>query len=159
MINFPAFFSIALQSYSFNPHNIQLYLSTQSIGGRLETWLNIGSDTALSDLTGSSAYQSTPPDEVMAVKSLLKTPIDRADNFGARLRTYIVPSISGRCTFYVASDDSSELWLSMDDTAANKVKIASVNGWTSPEQWTTYTSQKSAQVLLTAGNSYFLEAL
>ena len=113
----------------------------------------------MSDLTGNLAYQNNPPDEVIIIEDPLQTPTDRAKNFGARLRTYIVPTISGRYTFYVASDDSSELWLSTDDTEANKVLIASVNGWTSPMQWTKFPTQTSPDILMAAGTTYFLEAL
>jgi hypothetical protein len=127
-------------------------------GARLETWTGI-SGTDVSLLTGSVAYQSGIPDETAKIQSLLKTPIDRADNFGARLTTYLTPLATGNYTFWVASDDSSELWLSTDENPMNKVLIAKVTGWTSPDQFTKYSSQKSSLVSLTAGSTYYLEGL
>ena len=126
-------------------------------GALLETWLGIGG-TSVSDLTSNVAYQS-PPNEVIDILGSLATPVDRADNFGARLRTYLMPPATGTYTFYVASDDSSELWLSIDENPANKVLIARVNGWTGRQVWTTYASQRSSPISLTSGSSYFLEAL
>ena len=59
----------------------------------------------------------------------------------------------------MASDDSSELWLSTDDDPANKVVLASVNGWTGPEVWDKFTTQKSVAVSLSAGSVHYLEVL
>jgi hypothetical protein len=126
-------------------------------GALLETWLGIGG-TSVSDLTSNVAYQS-PPNEVMDILGSLATPVDRADNFGARLRTYLMPPDTGTYTFYVASDDSSELWLSSNEDPANKALIAWVNGWTRQQVWTKFASQKLSPINLTVGSSYFLEAL
>jgi hypothetical protein len=66
---------------------------------------------------------------------------------------------TGNYTFWIASDDNSELWLSTSDNPANKVLIASVNGWTGVRQWTQLASQQSVPVALTAGRRYYIEAL
>jgi hypothetical protein len=44
----------------------------------------------------------------------------------ARACGYITAPVTGSYTFWIASDDNSELWLSINDNAVNKVKIASV---------------------------------
>ena len=82
-----------------------------------------------------------------------------ADNYGQRIRGFICPPVTGNYTFWIASDDNSELWLSTDDNPANRQKIASVSGYTSSRQWTKYTSQKSDLKNLTAGQNYYIEAL
>lgn len=127
-------------------------------GALLETWMGL-SGSAVSDLTSSFAYKNDPPNEVKVVTKRLNTTRDRADNFGARLQTYIIPKVTGTYNFWVASDDSSELWLSTDDNEANLVKIASVSGYTSYEQWNKYSSQKSPGISLVAGQPYFMMAL
>ena len=41
-----------------------------------------------------------------------EAPTNWADNYGTRLRGYITAPVSGSYTFWIASDDNSELWLS-----------------------------------------------
>ena len=89
----------------------------------------------------------------------METPTDWLDNYGTRLRGYITAPSSGAYTFWVASDDNSELWLSTNDQPANKVLIASVSSWTSSREWTRYASQKSAAITLSAGQRYYVEVL
>src|SRR4029077_13225207 len=73
-----------------------------------------------------------------------EAPTDWADNYGTRLRGYITAPVTGIYTFWIASDNQSELWLSTDDTPLNKVKIASVPDWTNSHEWNKSPSQKSA---------------
>ena len=89
-----------------------------------------------------------------------EAPTNWADNYGTRLRGYITAPVSGSYTFWIASDDNSELWLSSNDNPANKVSIASVPEWTdSPRQWNKFPSQKSAAIPFIAGQRYYVEAL
>lgn len=103
-----------------------------------------------------------PLAKVPAAKTELyvfESPTDVWDNFGERISGYICPPATGNYTFWISSNDNSELWLSTNSTAASKVKIASVNGSTSVRQWTKYPSQKSVSIPLTAGTKYYIEAL
>ena len=88
-----------------------------------------------------------------------EAPVNWADNYGTRLRGYLTPPTTGSYTFWIASDDNSELWLSTNDNPANKVRIASVPEWTAWRQWNKLASQKSAAITLTAGQRYYVEAL
>jgi uncharacterized protein GlcG (DUF336 family) len=72
---------------------------------------------------------------------------------------YIVPPVTGNYTFWIASDDGGELWLSADSSPANQKLIATVNGWTSSRAWTTEPNQQSAAIRLEAGRSYYIAAL
>jgi hypothetical protein len=47
---------------------------------------------------------------------------------------------TGDYRFYIASDDSSQLRLSTDDSKVNARRIAGVNGHTNPKQWNKYVS-------------------
>ena len=38
-----------------------------------------------------------------------------ADNYGTRMRWYITAPATGNYTFWIAGDDNSELWLSLND--------------------------------------------
>lgn len=75
------------------------------------------------------------------------------------VRGWLVPKSTGTYTFWVASDDSSELYLSTNSGTAGKALIASVNGWTSYRQWGKYASQRSSPQLLQANTPYFFEFL
>jgi hypothetical protein len=81
--------------------------------------------------------------------------------FVTRMRGYLHPPTTGNYTFWIASDDSSELWLSADADAATAQKIAFVptGRFTQPEEWNHLLSQKSRPVLLQAGGSYYIEAI
>jgi endoglucanase len=81
------------------------------------------------------------------------------DNYGARIRGYVCAPQDGSYTFQIAGDDDCQLWLSTDDNPANKVQIASVNGWTAPGEWNKFASQQSAPVTLLGGHRYYIEAL
>ncbi|MBO3273257.1 PA14 domain-containing protein [Hymenobacter defluvii] len=81
------------------------------------------------------------------------------DNYGARVRGYLCPPQTGTYTFWVAGDDHCELWLSTDDDPTNKVRIASVPGYTAWREWNKYSNQQSASVHLIAGRRYYIEAL
>ena len=74
----------------------------------------------------------------------------------------VLPSVteaqSGTYTFYVASDDSSELWFSTTTNAATMTRIAYVNGYTGSRQWNKFNTQQSSALSLIAGQGYYLEA-
>jgi len=123
----------------------------------LETWYGIGGD-AVADLINNAKYLA-PPDATMKLSNL-EAPSNRADNFGARLRTIIVPPKSGNYKFFIASDDNGELYLSSSDDPANKVLIANVPGYTDPQQWNRFVNeQQSDSIALEEGKSYYLEAI
>ena len=99
-----------------------------------------------------------PPNTTDTLPSF-EAPTDWADNYGTRLRGYITAPVTGGYTFWIASDDQSELWLSTNDNPLNKVKIASVPDWTNSRQWDKFSSQKSAAITLQANQRYYVEAL
>ena len=90
-----------------------------------------------------------------------ETPANWGEYNLTRMRGYLHPAATGDYKFWIASDNSSELWLSTDATQANARKIAAVPhfAWTEPRQWTKYPSQVSGPIRLTAGATYYIEAL
>ena len=118
------------------------------------------SGTAVSDLTSSSKYLSGTPDATNWLTDLFETPINVADSYGQRVRGYILPPQSGYYTFWIASDDSSELWLSTTAyPLTNLARIAYLSGWASPREWTKDGSQQSASIYLESGKRYSICAL
>jgi hypothetical protein len=83
---------------------------------------------------------------------------DAKDNYGGRLHGWLYVPKAGEYTFWIASDDSSELWLSTNDDPANGVLIASVDGWTGLHEWEKYPTQTSQPVRLEA-DRYYISAL
>jgi signal transduction histidine kinase len=95
------------------------------------------------------------------IRDSFETPSDWGEYNLTRMRGYLHPRVSGNYRFWIASDNSSELWLSTDAHAWNARRIAFIPrfGWTAPHQWTAYTSQHSDLIQLNAGETYYIEAL
>lgn len=117
-----------------------------------EYWNNV-SGTSVSNIP-----LTTTPTGTQNI-TLLEGPVNTADNYGTRIRGYIVPSTTGTYYFYVSGDDNSEFYLSTNNDPANKAKICEVTDWTNSREWAKYTSQKSAAKSLTAGSKYYFEVL
>jgi hypothetical protein len=92
---------------------------------------------------------------------VFESPSNQGDGFGARYRGYICAPESGNYTFFFASDNGGELYVSTDANPANKRLIASLPycSWALPREWTKYPEQKSALINLVAGQKYYVEAL
>jgi chitodextrinase len=117
-----------------------------------EVWNGI-SGGLVTDIPLSTAPSTT--NELASIEG----PTNVADNYGTRIRGYIVPSSSGNYTFYVAGDDNCQLFLSTNDDPANKSKIAEVITWTNSREWTKELNQKSGVISLTANAKYYFEVL
>jgi hypothetical protein len=91
--------------------------------------------------------------------SQFEIPSNAGDNYGTRVRGYVCPPISGNYTFWIASDDDGELWLSSNDNPYNKKKIAQCKVTAQKRQWDRSSTQQSSSVYLVAGRRYYIEAL
>jgi hypothetical protein len=145
---------------NLNANVTQTFQTFSIVPGYLvrEVYTGITGGSTVDLLTGSTKFLNNQPDVVGAV-ALFETPSNYADNYGQRVWGYIVAPEDGSYTFYIASDDSSELWLSTDESPLNKIPIATVNGNTGSREWTKYESQTSAPIILQKGNRYYIEAL
>ncbi len=113
----------------------------------LEVYLNIGGGTAVSDLLNSQKYRDHQPDQILSI-STLESPIS-GDAYGQKMYGWIVAPETGNYTFWLASDDQGQFWLSSDASPANlgtSPKIT-VSPWTTFRNWNGY---KSAPILLVA---------
>jgi regulation of enolase protein 1 (concanavalin A-like superfamily) len=81
---------------------------------------------------------------------------DAKDNYGGRMHGWAYVPVAGEYTFWVASDDTAELWLSQDDDPSNAQLIASVPGWTGAREWEKYPEQKSVPIKLDATRYYIM---
>ncbi|MCF7668529.1 MAG: Ig-like domain-containing protein [Verrucomicrobia bacterium] len=81
------------------------------------------------------------------------------NDYGSYIPAYIQAPQTGEYTFWVRSDDSSQLWLSTDEDPINKQLVASVpDGQWSPE-WDSFAEQRSEPVKLEKGEVYYVEIL
>jgi len=85
-------------------------------------------------------------------------------NYGQRIFGFIHPPKTGNFTFYLSSDDNSELWLSNSSDPTQIRKIAWVGNRTnhlrtSVADFTVSETQKSRNIHLVKGQMYFVEAL
>jgi chitodextrinase len=123
----------------------------------MEMWTGV-SGRAVSNIPVNSTTNKT----TSTLTSLESTA--SGDNYGVRIRGYIVPSTTADYYFYIASDDNGEFWLSSDDQPSNKgtAPIAKVTDWTNSREWQKSglaANQKSAVKRLQAGSRYYFEAL
>ncbi|MHA4806875.1 Ig-like domain-containing protein [Flavitalea flava] len=123
-----------------------------------QEWDNINGGT-INDLESAPNYPGRP-DHTSMVTSLFEGPVNTGvNNYGARYSGYITAPQTGNYTFWIASDDQSELWLSNNGDSAGKQKIAWVADWTNSRVWTASPSQQSVPISLVAGQRYYIEAL
>jgi hypothetical protein len=117
-----------------------------------ELWTNVPGTSVADIPLGSNPV-------LVSDLAIFEGPVNAADNYGDRIRGYVTAPVTGAYTFWIASNDNSELWLSSDETPVNKTRIAYVIGTTNKRQWTKYKSQKSVLINLVADQRYYIEAL
>jgi hypothetical protein len=132
-----------------------VYAGPEATGTILrEHWLNI-TGTSIDEMR---TQIGRAPDGVTELTNF-DCPINFNDHYGQRVSGYITAPQTGDYTFWIASDDNSELWLSTDECPSNAQKIAFVNGWTGQHEWTKFLSQRSPAIPLVTGKRYYIEAL
>jgi len=89
-----------------------------------------------------------------------EAPTNSGNHYLTRMQGHLHPPATGEYTFWIASDNSSELWLSSDDdpTKVKKIAFMSRYSWVAPREWSRYPSQRSEKIVLRAGHSYYIEA-
>ncbi|UZE94371.1 PA14 domain-containing protein [Alkalimarinus alittae] len=113
--------------------------------------------TTVRDLTRSNKF--TKESDSSLILTGFKGATNKATHYGSRIRGYLYPEVTGPYTFYISSNDSSELWLSTGESPNNKRLIAYMDGWASVGDTQKYATQKSASISLEANKIYYIEAL
>jgi hypothetical protein len=129
-------------------------------GVNWERYLNITGST-VANLTAAPNFPNNPDatGTIGGTGVVLESPTNIADNYGQRWRGYFIAPETDTYRFWIASDDSSEFWLSTSASPAAKTRIASVSGSTSVRQWDKFTTQVSSPIALERGRGYYLEVL
>ena len=147
---------IASTNYSLPP---------QFFGVYRQLWINLnsslgGSLVALTNTSYNPNWPNNPAAAYTQVFTNFETGLNTGmNNYGQRLRTFVVPPMNGYYTFWIASDDNSLLLLSSNENPTNETPIASVTAWTTWRDFTEETNQQSAPIYLQGGQRYYLEAL
>ena len=137
-------------------------VASQATGSVLwEYYGNIGSGTAVSNLTSAAIYPNCPT--TTGEESSFEAPYTTRGNinYGERLRGYIYPPTTGYYIFTISSGDGGQLWLSSNASPANLVEIAQVETATGYRDWSNVNNpnQTSTSIYLTAGQPYYIMAL
>lgn len=108
---------------------------------------------------GISTIPLTKIPTITGMLTSFEAPKEPDDAFGARIRGYVCPPRTGNYVFWISADDMAELYLSTNDSPANKRKIAYQTAYSYAREWDKYSSQKSVSINLTAGKKYYIEVL
>lgn len=139
------------------PVSVQVIASSAVQAGITADRFNGISGGSIANLTGSANYPNSP--STSTIWTTANSGQNVGDNLGHRIHGVIVPPTTGDYTFWIASDDASQLSLGTSTDPSTATVIASVSGYTGYQAWDQTGSQKSAVKTLTAGKAYYLEAL
>ena len=84
---------------------------------------------------------------------------DYPNNTSRRLRGYIVPPKTGNYYFWLASNNTAELWISNDSEYVNRVRRATVTASTGKKVWNAASTQQTQWLALVAGQKYYFDVL
>ncbi|KAL3806287.1 hypothetical protein ACHAXA_005787 [Cyclostephanos tholiformis] len=129
-----------------------------SCGAILETWADIVGFT-VPDLISATNNFSVAPDMTERLGNLLEAESFVANDYGARMKGWLVPPVSGNYRFWISSDDNGEFWLSIDDDPANRIIRCFQPQSSGSRSWFGYREQQSELVSLVAGQAYYFEAI
>ena len=125
-------------------------------GATLDTWTNI-SGTSIADLYGGTDNFTTTSNGTTRLTYLLEGPSNIGDNYGSRMKGWLVAPVTGTYSFWIASDDQGEFWLSTDSDPANMVLACGLGGAVSQYFFNAYPEQKSEPIALVAGRAIYYE--
>jgi hypothetical protein len=77
-----------------------------------------------------------PEPELVDTLATFETPTNIDQNYVQRVSGLFVAPVNGNYVFFVAADDTGDLFLSTDSTPANKRLIAQEVGWSGVRNWT-----------------------
>jgi uncharacterized membrane protein len=121
----------------------------------LEVWKGVNGNR-VADLVNQPAFKRTA--DMSTSLSRLEY-ANRGEQYGARIRGFLIPPQNGNYTFWICSDDGSELWVSPSGFPKDKTKVAYVTDYVPRGAWESLVSQKSAPITLKARQACYFEVL
>jgi endoglucanase len=126
-------------------------------GATWETWTDIYGWTIDSLITGTNNMTNPPTKSERLGSNLTAPPKIIGENFGGRIKGWLMPPITGDYIFSIAADDTGVFWLSTDDYPAKKVLVCFTPGPVPRYLFSAYPEQQSAPIPLVAGRTYYFE--
>ncbi|MCJ7808356.1 MAG: PA14 domain-containing protein, partial [Dehalococcoidia bacterium] len=121
-----------------------------------EWWLGIPG-TLVTDLTNNARYPDDPDGSELI--TTFEGPTGMADDYGTRIHGWLRPRISGDYTFWIATDDNGELWLSTSEDPCDAVLISEVTDYADTRQWYDGDVIPSNPIALDGRRKYYISAL
>ncbi|MCB0792832.1 MAG: PKD domain-containing protein [Flavobacteriales bacterium] len=121
-----------------------------------EFWYNI-TGSSVSDLLNAPTYPDSPSGSTYPTQ--FKGPTNFTNNYGTRIRGYIIAPTTGTYYLTATSDDASVVYLSANAEPKYKQVVCSIPGYTGETQLNKYSSQRSTALNLVAGAYYYVEML
>jgi len=84
---------------------------------------------------------------------------DLVDEYGARVRGYFHPPVTGEYTFWITGNDEGQLFLSPEGSSSHAEVIARCIRSAPLDDWTRYAGQQSMPITLEAGKKYYIEGI
>lgn len=127
---------------------------TQPGGARRTLYDNLTGNT-LTSLTGSTRFPLEPDREIF-LTSMADS--GQGVNLGSATRAFLIVPQTGTYNFWIGGDDACQLLFAANGNPASAAPIANTTTSTGQFQWDVSTSQKSADIALTAGQICYIEA-
>ena len=91
--------------------------------------------------------------------SSFETPSNWGEYNLTRMRGCVHPDVTGDYIFWIASDNSSELWLSTDENPSEARQICSVPrfGWVAPHEWSKFSTTALSQYIWKGAKNIILK--
>jgi hypothetical protein len=127
-------------------------------GATLDSWTSI-IGYSISDLTLYTNDLTKTPDSSARLTNLLEGPRNIADEYGSRMKGWLMPPITGDYIFWISSNSDGEFWLSTNSDPANKVLVCHQPWvWSGlGREWSVHPEQKSRPISLASGQAYYYE--
>ena len=127
---------------------------------KIEWWTDITGGN-ITSLLNHADYPDKPAgsDYLTTFEVVQGSIADLVDEYGARVRGYFHPPVTGEYTFWIISDDESQLFLSPEGSSSHAVMIARCIRSAPLGNWTRYAGQQSMPITLEAGKKYYIEAI
>ena len=121
-----------------------------------EVWYALEGES-IDDLLKSSYFPDRPSERVQV--SRFDMPYDVADNYGGRVRGYIVAPVTGVYQFWLSSDREAVLLMGRGENVETAREVARVSQPTLRYDWLNAAEQRTPLMYLRAGEKVYVEAL
>jgi hypothetical protein len=126
-----------------------------SHGQTAETWTSLPLNPSIITLQ-SEGITKRAPNSTSTLTSATLANIPAGN--GVRIRGKVSPTVSGQYVFAISGARNAALWVSTNGSRFNKQLVAWTHEPTNAQQWNKFSSQMSANIQLTSGTVYYIEA-